>query len=99
MAVYSNAADACYLFTKREGLRLPAKYDPTRARVNSDFEAQMAVLQDDLLNNRALVIYFDRVNWRWYLPERHELDESYKLPVLRNFADGVIYGAQSDANR
>ena len=99
MAVYSNAADACYLFTKREGLRLPAKYDPTSARVNSDFEAQMAVLQDDLLNNRALVIYFDRVNWRWYLPERHELDESYKLPVLRNFADGVVYGAQSDASR
>jgi hypothetical protein len=96
MAVYSNAADACYLFTNREALRLPAKYDPTGALVNTDFEAQMAALRDDLINNRALVVYFDRVNWRWYLPERHELEESYKLPVLRNFADGVVYGTQSN---
>jgi hypothetical protein len=94
MAVSSNAADACYLFTKREALRLPAKYDPTNARVNADFETQMAGLRDDLINNRALVVYFDRVDWRWYLPARHELEETYKLPVLTRLADGVVYGAQ-----
>jgi hypothetical protein len=96
MAVSSNAADACYLFTKREALRLPAKYDPTNARVNADFETQMARLRDDLINNRALVVYFDRVDWRWYLPARHELEETYKLPVLTRLADGIVYGAQSD---
>ncbi|HKY27438.1 MAG TPA: hypothetical protein VJM12_05780, partial [Pyrinomonadaceae bacterium] len=92
MAVSSNAADACYLFTKREALRLPAKYDPTSARVNSYFAAEMAALQDDLTNNHAVLIYFDKITWRWYLPDRNELEESHKLPVITRFADGVVYG-------
>jgi hypothetical protein len=92
--IYSNAADACYLFTKREVLRLPAKYDSTSGRDNADFGAQMIALRDGLNNNHALVIYFDRINWRWYLPSRDELEESYKLPVATRLADGVVYGVQ-----
>jgi hypothetical protein len=98
MAVYSNAADACYLYTKREALRLPAKFDPTGARVNTDFATQMAMLREDLIKNRALIVYFDRINWRWYLPDRHELEETYKLPVLTRFADGVVYGSESETS-
>ena len=94
--ISSNAADACYLFTKREVLRLPAKYDSTSARDNMDFGAQMEALRDDLNNNHALVIYFDRINWRWYLPSRNELEERHRLPVVARFADGVVYGAQSE---
>lgn len=94
--ISSNAADACYFFTKREVSRLPAKYDPTSARDNADFGAQMTALQDSLNNNQALVIYFDRITWRWYLPTRNELEESYKLPVAKRFADGVVYGAPSE---
>jgi len=90
--IYSNASDACYLFTKREALRLPAKYDPTGTRVNTDFVAQMAALRDDLNNNPALVIYFDKITWRWYLPDRNELEESHQLPVVTRLADGIVYG-------
>ena len=90
--ISSNAADACYLFINREVLRLPAKYDSTNGRDNNDFSAQMEALRDDLNNNHAVVIYFDRINWRWYLPTRNELEDSYKLPVVTRFADGVVYG-------
>ncbi len=92
--ISSNAADACYIFINREVLRLPAKFDSTRGRDNIDFSAQMEALRDDLNNNQAIVIYFDRINWRWYLPTRDELEDSYKLPVATRFADGVVYGAQ-----
>ena len=96
ISVYSNAADACYWFTNREVSRLPAKYDQTSARVNTDFDAQMEALRNELNKNHALVIYFDRINWRWYLPSRNELEETYKLPVVTRFADGVVYGVQSE---
>jgi len=92
--VYSNAADACYLFTNREVSRLPAKYDSTRGRVNPNFGAQMEALRDDLTNNHALVIYFDRLTWRSYLPSRNELEATYRLPVVTRFADGVVYGVE-----
>ena len=94
--IYSNAADACYVVTKREVLRLPAKFDSTTGRDNADFGTQMEALRDGLNNNHALLIYFDRVNWRWYLPSRVELEESYKLPIATRLADGVIYGVQSN---
>jgi hypothetical protein len=84
------------VFTNREVSRLPARYDSTNARVNTDFESQMTTLRDDLNNNHALVIYFDKITWRWYLPNRNELEETYKLPVLMRFADGVVYGVQSE---
>ena len=90
--ISSNAADACYLFINREVLRLPAKYDSTNGRDNKDFSAQMEALRDNLNNNHAVVIYFDRINWRWYLPTRNELEDSYKLPVVTRFVDGVVYG-------
>jgi len=96
ITVSSNAADACYLFTGREALRVPAKYDPTNRRVNTDFAAQMTALTYDLENNHALIIYFDQVTWRFYLPERNELEASYDLPVVTRFADGVVYGAQTE---
>ena len=95
--ISSNAADACYFFTNREVSRLPAKYDPTSAHVNMDFERQLTALRDDLNNNHALVIYFDKITWRWYLPNRNELEETYKLPVVTRLADGVVYGAQSES--
>lgn len=96
IVISSNAADACYVFTKRDVLRLPAKYDPTNGRYNADFDAQMTTLRDELNNKRAVVIYFDKINWRWYLPNRNELEESYQLPVATRLADGIVYGAQSD---
>ena len=96
MAISSNAADAFYLFTKREAVRLPAKYDPTGARVNTDFAAQMTALREDLNNNHTLLIYFDKITWRSYLPDRNELEESYKLPVLTRLTDGVVYDAHSE---
>jgi hypothetical protein len=92
--IYSNAADACYSLTKREVLRLPAKYDSTLGRNNGDFDAQMTALRDGLKNNHALVIYFDRINWRWYLPTRNELEDLYQLPVATRLADGIVYGVQ-----
>lgn len=97
--VYSNAADACYTLTKREVLRLPAKYDSTLGRDNADFDAQMKALRDGLNNNHALVIYFDRINWRWYLPCRNELEEVYQLPVATRLGDGVVYSVQSEVGK
>ena len=92
--IFSNAADVCYLFTKREALRLPAKYDPTRGRDNTDFDTQITELREKLGNDHALVVYFDRITWRWYLPAQSELEGSYKLPVAKRLADGVVFGAQ-----
>ena len=44
------------------------------------------------MQNRAVVVYLDKINWRWYLPSKDELANVYQLPVLVRLDDGVIYG-------
>ncbi len=91
---YSNGIDAIYYLTGREALRIPAKFDQTQGRNNPDFEREIIAMRNDLMQNRAVVIYLDKISWRWYLPSRDELESVYKLPVLVKLEDGVIYGSQ-----
>jgi hypothetical protein len=91
--IYSNGVDAIYFLTRREAVRLPAKFDPTGGKNNAEFERDINAMRNDLTQNRAVVIYLDNITWRWYLPSRDELENVYKLPVLIRLEDGVIYGS------
>jgi|SRR6266850_4898217 len=89
---YSNGIDAIYFLTKRETQRIPARFDPTGAKTNVDFEREINAMRNDVTQNRAVVVYLDKITWRWYLPSRDQLENVYKLPVLVRFEDGVVYG-------
>ena len=52
----------------------------------------MNTLRSELMQNRAVVVYLDKITWRWYLPTKDELENVYQLPVLIRLNDGVIYG-------
>jgi hypothetical protein len=91
---YSNGIDAIYFLTKKQALRIPAKIDPTTGKSNSDFEQQMNAMRFELLQKRAVLVYLDKITWRWYLPSKDELNNVYKLPVLIQLDDGTIYGIE-----
>ena len=92
--VYSNGADAFYFFNRREALLIPTRFDLMAGHANAEFDRQMKAMRDEVTQNHAVIVYFDRIDWRWYLPGKQELEEIYKLPVLRRFDDGVIYGIE-----
>jgi Dolichyl-phosphate-mannose-protein mannosyltransferase len=89
--IYSNGIDAIYFLTGRDALRIPAKFDPITGKHNADFERNISALRIELLQNRSVVVHFANIPRRWYLPSKDELD-NYKLPVLIQLDDGVIYG-------
>jgi hypothetical protein len=91
---YSNGIDALYFLTKRDALRIPAKIDPTTGKSNLDFEREINSLRFELLQNRAVLVYLDKITWRWYLPTKDELNNVYKLPILSQLDDGTIYGIE-----
>jgi len=91
---YSNGIDAVYFLTKKEALRIPAKIDPTTGKSNLDFEREINSMRFELLQNRAVLVYLDKITWRWYLPTKDELNNVYKLPVLFQLDDGTIYGIE-----
>ena len=91
---YSNGIDAVYFQTKKKALRIPAKIDPTNGKSNLDFEREINSMRSELLQNRAVLVYLDKITWRWYLPTKDELNNVYKLPVLLQLDDGTIYGIE-----
>jgi hypothetical protein len=90
--LYSNGIDAVYFLTKKKALRIPAKIDPTTGKRNLDFERDINSMRNELFQNRAVLVYLDKVTWRWYLPTKDELNYVYKLPILIQLDDGTIYG-------
>ena len=90
--IYSNGIDAVHFLTGREALRIPAKTDPTNWKNNAEFERDLNAMRNELMQQRAVVVYLDKITWRWYLPSKEELEGVYKLPVLVRLDDGVIYG-------
>lgn len=90
--IYSNGIDAIYFLTRREALRIPAKVDATTGKSNSQFAQDINYVRNELLQNRAVVVYLDKITWRWYLPAKDELTNIHKLPVLIQLDDGTIYG-------
>lgn len=91
---YSNGIDAIYFLAGREALRIPAKDDPTGRKNNPEFERDINAMRNDVMQNRAVVLYLDKITWRWYLPSKDELENVYKLPILVRLEDGVIYGSK-----
>lgn len=69
IAIYSNAPDAVYFWTGRPARMLPARADAMSLAVNERFDEQMRSLDAAVGQDRAMVVFFDAVGWRWYLPD------------------------------
>jgi hypothetical protein len=50
-------------------------------------------LKRELNENQSTLIYFYRVNWRWYLPGVDEVEKSMDMPPLVRERDGLIFRA------
>jgi len=90
--IYSNGVDVIAFLTAKEAVRLPAKIDPVSWQINRDFDRQMAILNREVMENRAVIVVFDSITWRYYLPRSEELKDTYKLPVMLRLNDGAVYG-------
>ncbi len=44
-------------------------------------------------DHQAVLVYFNSVDWRWYLPRISDLKAATQLEVIGQGDDGAIYGS------
>lgn len=92
--IYSNGHDAIYVLTGRPARTLPVKLDPRRRVEDGDYRATLKRLEEEMRYEGALLVWFDRIDWRNYLPSEDELEEALPLTLITDASDGAIYGIQ-----
>lgn len=91
--IYSNGNDALAFLTGRDVRSIPRKFDPVLGKPDPSFHADIESMKTDLLERDGVLVYFDTVTWRWYLPPASDLAQELSLHVKETAADGVIYQA------
>lgn len=91
MTIYSNGPDALGFLTDNVVLFPPYKYDPNTTAENPLYQDKLEKMCKDISENGAILVYFNSI-YRSYLPTQEQLDSTCRLPILRRFADGIVYG-------
>jgi hypothetical protein len=86
--VYSNGPDLFYLYTNRSANIVP--YNPNHTTRQPVIKPQLT-LGSFPPEQTAYLIWFDRIDWRYYLHSIEELQQVAKLELLQRLSDGAVY--------
>lgn len=91
VAVYTNAPDAVYMLAGRFSANVPARVIAGTRRPNPDYAERLEAMEIAVRENHALLVWFDWISWRWYLPSMTQL--ARQLPIRRSakVAEGEIW--------
>ena len=89
--IFSNGADAIYWLTGRTAYGLPAKKDINTQSVYENYPAGLASVGDRLKKDDGILVYFDLITWRDYLPSEDELTQALPLKLIKKTGAGAIY--------
>jgi len=96
--IYTNGLDAVYLLASKPVSSIPAKEDvlkyhvpDSKHRAMKNYPAELERMKNDLQTTDGVVVYLNKIYWRWYYPTEKELEEHVSLQVFEQFNDGTIY--------
>lgn len=92
--IYSNGDDAVYFAAGKPAARLPQKVDPFTLESNPMYRSEMDRMRNILVDSEGVIVYFNGITWRGYLPSRQELEAALPLVVEWIGDQGVIYRLQ-----
>ena len=91
--IYSNGYDAIYYLTGQPALYLPEKVIHGTGQANQNYRSELDRMQRDLREHQGVVVYFNTLPERWFLPSESELKMQVQLIATDTAKDGSIYEA------
>lgn len=92
LKIYSNGPDIIRFILDREATLIPRVTNPFTLTYNRAFNEQIRLVCKEVVEREAVVVYLDKLAWKWWLPSRAALETNYYMPILTVSDDGTIYG-------
>ena len=91
--IYSNAPEAVYFLLERPAAMLPCKQNPMSLLPDQQYIEKYKEMLSDVFSGKSIIVYFGRINWRWYLPSKEELMNEPCLFPVEVSEEGIIFKA------
>jgi hypothetical protein len=92
--IYSNAPDVVYTLLGRPAAMIPRRSNTASNMPNASYHAEIEQMRTTVRAANGVIVFFDRINWRKYLPSAAELESSLGLRLVTKTNDGAIYQAR-----
>lgn len=96
--IYSNGDDFIQFFNEKHDniSSLPHKVNPVTNEIDPNYTAKSHEMYNDVLLNKAQVVYFDKISWRSYLMPKEDLMKLMQDFKLIEFERGMIIKSCSE---
>jgi hypothetical protein len=96
--IYSNGDDFIQFFNEKHDniSSLPHKINPGTNEIDITYSAKSHEMYNDVLLNKAQVVYFDKISWRSYLMPKEDLMKLMQDFKLIEFERGMIIKSCSE---
>ena len=94
VTIYSNGPDVIQFLTGKEAVMIPPHTVSLTMAPNEHYGEQLQIMFKKCGEGEAIIVYLNKITWRWYLPTQNELELEHGITVLSRVDDGTIYGRQ-----
>jgi hypothetical protein len=98
VTVYSNMPDAIEFLTTRPARMLPERYSPLSSLANQDLEQDLRLVRTQLLEHKAIAIYFDAERQRPYLVTEKDILQAWQGVPCVELKGARAYGLSADGS-
>ena len=89
--IFTNATDALNILADKHAKDIPKLIDPATRKRNKNFESEIVKMVQEIETNDGVLIYFNMVNWRGYLPTNQDIARKLPVKTIYQGHDGTIY--------
>lgn len=88
--IYTNSPEPLEIYTGRSGKMLPNHTYAGSRLPNTKVMQDVTVMADEMVRTNGVIVLFNSVTWRWYLPTLTQLRQVLPLETVYEGKDGIV---------